>query len=126
MEFRGLRHGIAGIVVEAGTQPTLAGARWRVDAALEAAEDCQVAWLQVGRAVRRDEAQHDVRERRRHGRDGGLAGVDAGQVVQGDRELQERRRSRDVTSVPRPGLTRQDGACLARPAPACPRRHGPC
>ena len=41
------------------------GARLRLGAALEAAEDGHVAGLQVGRGVRRDEAQHDVRELRR-------------------------------------------------------------
>ena len=53
------------------------GARLRLDAALGAAEDCQVAGLQVARASWRDEAQHDVSERRLHGGQGGLAGVDA-------------------------------------------------
>ena len=38
----------------------------------------QVAWLQVGRAARRDEAQYDVREPLLHGGHGALAGVDAG------------------------------------------------
>ena len=38
------------------------GARLRLDAALEAAEDGHVAGLQVRRASWRDEAQHDVRE----------------------------------------------------------------
>ena len=43
------------------------GARLRLDAALEAAEDGHVAWLQVRRASWWEEAQHDVRERRPHG-----------------------------------------------------------
>ena len=82
------------------------GARLRLDAALEAAEDGHVAGLQVRRAVRRDEAQHDVRECGLHGGQGGLTGVDAGHVPEKDPrlslrawiehavgcELQERRR----------------------------------
>ena len=36
------------------------GARLRLDAALEAAEDGHVAWLQVGRASWRGQAQYDV------------------------------------------------------------------
>ena len=51
------------------------GARLRMDAALEAAEDGHVAGLQVRRAVRREEAQHDVWESGLHGGQGGLAGV---------------------------------------------------
>ena len=84
------------------------GGRLRLDATLETAEDGHVAGLQVRSAVQRDEAQHDVWERRPHGGHGGLAGVDAGHVpekdprlsflarvhhvVQGRRELQVRRR----------------------------------
>ena len=84
------------------------GARLRLDAALEAAEDGHVAGLQVRRASWREEAQHDVRESGPHGGQGGLAGVDAGQdpqkdprlsilarvhhVIQGGRELQDRGR----------------------------------
>ena len=85
--------------------------------------------------MRRDEAQHDVRERRLRGGHGGLAGVDAGRVpwkdprlsflaqvqhvVQSGRELQDRGRrgpailSRHVMGVLRPRLLRQDGVCLA-------------
>ena len=112
------------------------GACLSLDAALEAAEDGHVAGLQVRRAVRRDEAQHDVRECGPHGGQGGLAGVDAGHVpekdprlslpawiehvVQTGLELQERRRRSpavlrcDVVGALRPGLLRQDGLCLAR------------
>ena len=84
------------------------GACLSLDAPLEGAEDGHVARLQVRRAMRRDEAQHDVRESGPHGGQGGLAGVDAGHVpeedprlslpawiehvVQTGRELQERRR----------------------------------
>ena len=112
------------------------GARLRLDAALEAAEDGHVAGLQVRRAVRREEAQHDVRECGLHGGQSGLAGVDAGHVpekdprlslppwiehaVQCGRELQERRRRRgpavlrcDVVGALRPRLLGQDGVCLA-------------
>ena len=111
------------------------GARLRLDAALEAAEDGHVAGLQVRRAVRRDEAQHDVRESGLHGGQGGLAGVDAGHVPEKDPrlslsawiehavqcgcELQERRRRGpavlrcDVVGALRPRLLRQDGVCLA-------------
>ena len=111
------------------------GACLSLDAALEAAEDGHVAGLQVRRAVRRDEAQHDVWERRSHGSQSVSAGVDAGHVpekdprlslpawikhvVQSGRELQERRRRGpavlrcDVASVLRQGLLRQDGVCLA-------------
>ena len=59
------------------------GARLRLSAALEAAEDGHVAGLQVRRASWREEAQHDVRERRPHG----LAGVDAGHVPEKDPRL---------------------------------------
>ena len=109
------------------------GARMRLDAALEAAEDGHVAGLQVRSAVRRDEAQHDVRECGPHGGQGGLAGVDAGHVPEKDPrlslpawiehavqcgcELQERRRRGpavlrcDVVGALRPGLLRQLPAC---------------
>ena len=111
------------------------GARLRLDAALEAAEDGHVAGLQVRRALWREEAQHDVRECGLHGGQGGLAGVDAGHVPEEDPrlslpawiehavqcgcELQERRRRgpavlrRDVVGALRPGLFGQDGVCLA-------------
>ena len=59
-----------------------------MDAALEAAEDGHVAGLQVRRASWREEAQHDVRERRPHGSQGGLAGVDAGHVPEKDPRVQ--------------------------------------
>ena len=108
--------------------------------------DCHVEGLQERRAVRRDEAQHDVRERRRHGGRGGLTGLDAGHVperdphlfflarvqhvVQCGRGLQDRCRRcpavvwRDVMSVLRPRLscprTRSAPACHARVAsPSC-------
>ena len=112
------------------------GARLRLDAALEAAEDGHVTRLQVRSAVRLDEAQHDVRELRPHDCQCGLAGVDAGHVpekdprlsflagvhhvVQTGRELQDRGRRGpavlrfDVASVLQPGLLRQDGVCFAR------------
>ena len=112
------------------------GARLRLDAALEAAEDGQIAGLQVRSASWRDEAQYDVWERRPHGGQGGVAGVDAGHdpekdprlsfiawvqhVIQCGCDLQERRRRGpaalrcDVMSVLRPRLLRQDGVCLAR------------
>ena len=60
------------------------GARLRLDAALEAAEDGHVAGLQVRRASWRDEAQHDVWESGPHGGQCGLAGVDADHVPQKD------------------------------------------
>ena len=85
--------------------------------------------------MRRDEAQHDVRECGLHGGQGGLAGVDAGHVPEKDPrlslpawiehavqcgcELQERRRRgpavlrRDVVGALRSRLLRQDGVCLA-------------
>ena len=85
--------------------------------------------------MRREEAQHDVRECGLHGGQGGLAGVDAGHVpekdprlslpprvhhvVQCGHELQERRRRGpavlrcDVVGALRPGLLGQDGVCLA-------------
>ena len=112
------------------------GARLRLDAALEAAEDGHVAGLQVRRASWRDEAQYDVWESGLHGGQGCLGGVDAGHVpekdprlsffswvhhvVQTGRELQDRGRRGpavlqcDVASVLWPGLLRQDGVCLAR------------
>ena len=84
------------------------GARLRLDAALEAAEDGHVAGVHEGRASWREEAQHDVKESGLHGGQGGLAGVDAGHVpvkdprlsliawvhhvVQCGRELQDRGR----------------------------------
>ena len=60
------------------------GARLRLDAALEAAEDGHVAGLQERRASWRDEAQHDVWESGLHG---GPAGVDAGHVPEKDPRL---------------------------------------
>ena len=63
------------------------GARLRLDAALEAAEDGHVAGLQARRAVRREEAQYDVWESGLHGGQGGLAGVDAGHVPEKDPRL---------------------------------------
>ena len=60
------------------------GARLRLDAALEAAEDGHVAGLQVRRALWREEAQHNVRECGLHSGQGGLAGVDAGHVPEDD------------------------------------------
>ena len=109
------------------------GARLRLDAALEAAEDGHVAGLQVRSASWRYEAQHDVRERGLHGSQSGLAGVDAGRVPEKDPrlslpawiehavqcgcELQERGRRGQavlhVVSVLWPGLLQQDGVCLA-------------
>ena len=62
-------------------------ARLRLDAALEAAEDGHVAGLQVRRASWREEAQYDVWESGLHGGQGGLAGVDAGQVPEKDPRL---------------------------------------
>ena len=56
------------------------GARLRLDAALEAAEDGHVARLQVRRALWLEEGKHDVRECGPHGYQCGLAGVDAGHV----------------------------------------------
>ena len=111
------------------------GARLRLDAALEAAEDGHVAELQVRRALWWEEAQHDVRKSGLHGCQCGLAGVDAGHVpeedprlplsvwiehvIQSGRELQNRGRRgpavlrSDVASALRPGLLGQDGVCLA-------------
>ena len=111
------------------------GARLRLDAVLEAAEDGHVAGLQVRRALWREEAQHDVRESGPHGCQCGLAGVDAGHVpeedprlslsaliehvIQSGRELQDRGRRgpavllSDVVSALRPGLFGQVGVCLA-------------
>ena len=63
------------------------GARLRLDAALEAAEDGHVAGLQVRRASWREEAQHDVRECGPHRGQGALAGVDAGHVPEKDPRL---------------------------------------
>ena len=63
------------------------GARLRLDAALEAAEDCQVVGLPIRRAVRQDEVQYDVRELVLHGGRGALAGVDAGHVQEKDPRL---------------------------------------
>ena len=63
------------------------GARLRLDAALEAAEDGHVAGLKVRRALWREEAQHDVRVCGLHGGQGGLAGVDAGHVPEEDPRL---------------------------------------
>ena len=86
--------------------------------------------------VRRDEAQHDMRECGPHGGQGGLAGVDAGHVPEKDPrlslpawiehavqcgcELQDRRRRGpavlrcDVVGALRPGLLRQERVCLGR------------
>ena len=109
--------------------------RLRLDVALEAAEDGQVARLQVRRASQWDDAQHDVRESGLRGGHGGLAGVDAGHVAQKDprlsvsawiqhfiqsgRWLQDRGRCpatlrRDAASVLWPWFRVQDGVCLAR------------
>ena len=55
------------------------GARFRLDAALEAAEDGFVAMLRVRRAVRWDEAQDDLKETSPHGGKGGLGGVNCWQ-----------------------------------------------
>ena len=63
------------------------GARLRLDAALEVAEDGHVAGLQVRRALWREEAQHDARECGPHGCQCGLAGVDAGHVPEEDPRL---------------------------------------
>ena len=63
------------------------GARLRLDAALEAAEDGHVAGLKVRCALWREEAQHDVRECGPHGCQCGLAGVDAGHVPEEDPRL---------------------------------------
>ena len=60
------------------------GGRLRLDAALERAEDGHVAMLRVRRAVRRDEAQHDLKESTPHGGKGGLGGVNAGNVPEGN------------------------------------------
>ena len=111
------------------------GARMRLDAALEAAEDGHVAGLQVRRASWWDEAQHGVRESGPHGGQGGLAGMDARHVpeedprlsifarvqnvVESGRELQDRGRRcpavlrRVVMSALQPGLLWQDGVCLS-------------
>ena len=111
------------------------GARLRLDAALEAAEDGHVTGLQIRRASWREEAQHDVWESGPHGGQCGLAGVDAGHVPEKDprlslpawiehavhcgRELQDRGRRGpavlrcDVVGALRPGLLWQDGVCLA-------------
>ena len=62
-------------VIEDG--PGKSGARLRLDAALQEAEDGHVAGLQVRRASWRDEAQHVVRESGPHGCQCGLTGVDA-------------------------------------------------
>ena len=88
------------------------GARLRLDATLEAAEDGHVARLQVRRASWREECEHDVRESGLHGGQGGLTGVDAGHapekdprlsllvrvqhVVQSGRALQDRGRRRQA------------------------------
>ena len=123
------------------------GARLRLDAALEASEDGHVAGLEVGRASWREEAQHDAREGGLHGGQGGLAGVEAGQVPEEDprlsllawiehdvksgRELQDRGRRcpavlrSDVMSALRPGLLGQDGVCLARVHDLNSRSSGP-
>ena len=104
------------------------GARRRLDAALQAAEDGHVEGLQVRSASWRDEAQYDVWESGLHGGQGGLAGVDADHVpgkdprlslfawvhhvVQIGRELQDRGRRGpavlrcDVASVLWPGMLR--------------------
>ena len=63
------------------------GARLRLDAALEAADDGHVAGLQVRSASWRDEAQYDVWESGLRGGQGGLAGVDAGHVPEKDPRL---------------------------------------
>ena len=65
----------------------MSGARLRLDAALEAAEDGHVARLQVRIPVRRHEAHHDVRERGLHGDHGGLPGVIAGHVPEKEPRL---------------------------------------
>ena len=94
--------------VEEGARKS--GARLRLDAALEAAEDGHVAGLQVRRVSWREGCEHDVRESCHHGGQGGLNGVDAGHapekdprlsflvwvqhVVQSGRELQDRGRRR--------------------------------
>ena len=110
------------------------GARLRLDAALEGVEDCHVAGLQVRRAVRRDEAQYDVRKLRLHGDHGGLGGADAGMsqrrihdcpslpgfstssraVVSCRIVVVVAQPFSDVMSVLWPGLLRQDGVCLVR------------
>ena len=80
----------------------------RLGEAHEAAEGGHVTRLQVRSAVRRDEPQHDVRERSLHGGQCVGAGVDAARAPEKDprlsflvrvhhvalcgRELQERRR----------------------------------
>ena len=105
------------------------GARLRLDAALETAEDGHVAGLQVRRAVRRDEAQHDVRESGPHGGQCDLAGPEKDprlsflawvqHFVQCGCELQDRGHRGpavlrcDVASALRPGLLKQNGVCLA-------------
>ena len=63
------------------------GARLRLDAALEAAEDGHVAGLRVRNASWREEAQYDVRELLLHGGHRALAGVDAGRVPEKDPRL---------------------------------------
>ena len=125
------------------TERGKSGARLRLDAALEAAEDGHVAGLQVRRASWRDEAERDVRERPPHGSQSVGAGVNAGHVPEKDQrlsfsarvqhvvqcgcDLQERRRvapaalGRDVMSVFGQGCSGKTASCPpARSSPACP------
>ena len=67
--------------------PGECGARLRLDAALKAAENGNVAGMQAGRAVRRDEAQYDVRELRLRDGQVSLAGVHVGSVPEEDPRL---------------------------------------
>ena len=123
-----VHHDVVDRAIEDGAGKS--GARLRLEAALEAAEDGHVAGLRVRSASWRDEAQYDVRELLLHGGHRALADVDAGQVPEKDPrlsffarvqhvvqlgcELQECRRDgpavflRDVVSA----LLRQDGVCL--------------
>ena len=125
-------HAVEGAVEDGAGK---SGARLRLDAALEAAEDGHVAMLQVRRASWRKECEHDVRESGPHGCQGGLAGVDARHVpekdprlsllawiehvVESGRERQDRGRRcpavlrSDVMNALRLRQLRQDGVCLA-------------
>ena len=60
--------------------------RLRLDATLEAAEDGQVAWLQVRSASWWDEAQQDMREIGLRGRQGGITGVDVRKIVRSQQD----------------------------------------
>ena len=99
------------------------GAHLRLEATLEAAEDCHVAGLQVRRASWREEGEHDMRESGSHGCQGGLAGVDAGQVHEKDPRLSLLPR---VQNVVQSGRELQDRGRRCPADLACPAGHGPC